>query len=124
MKQERPINLDLSTFKYPPMAIASILHRISGCMLFLLMPVMLYFLSLSLHNADSFLNLRSMFHHPFPKLLLWGFTAALLYHLLAGTRHLVMNLGWGESLAAGRASAMFVMAATAVGIILLGIWIW
>ncbi|MDI9819179.1 MULTISPECIES: succinate dehydrogenase, cytochrome b556 subunit [unclassified Legionella] len=124
MKQKRPINLDLGTMKFPPMAIASILHRLSGIVLFLLMPAMLYFLGLSLLSNESFAELQQTLSSPFHKLVLWAFGTALVYHLLAGIRHLLMDVGYGEELDAGRRSAIFVIGLTVILTILLGIWIW
>ncbi|KTD07427.1 succinate dehydrogenase, cytochrome b556 subunit [Legionella jamestowniensis] len=124
MNQKRPINLDLGTMKFPPMAIASILHRISGLVLFLLMPAMLYFLALSLQSVNSFMELQQKLAHPFHKLVLWAFSAALVYHLLAGIRHLLMDLGYGEHLKSGRRSAIFVIVLSIILTLLLGIWIW
>ncbi|WED43189.1 succinate dehydrogenase, cytochrome b556 subunit [Legionella cardiaca] len=124
MNQKRPINLDLGTMKFPPMAIASILHRISGLVLFLLMPAMLYFLGMSLYSSDSFIELQHMLRTPLHKLLLWAFSAALIYHVLAGIRHLLMDAGYGEHLHAGRRSAILVIALAVIFTLLLGIWIW
>lgn len=124
MNQKRPVNLDLATLKYPPMAIVSILHRLSGIALFLLLPLILYYLSLSLHNEQSYIDLQQLFTQPLHKLLLWIFGAALIYHMLAGIRHLIMDLGYGEGLESGRRSAIFVIAVAAILTILLGIWIW
>lgn len=124
MNQKRPVNLDLRSLKYPPMAIASILHRLSGLALFLLMPVMLYFLSLSLHSPQSFGQLQMTLERPGNKLLLWAFATALVYHLLAGIRHMLMDIGLGEELPAGRQSAVAVIALAIILAIVLGIWIW
>jgi len=124
VNQKRPVNLDLATLKYPPMAIVSILHRLSGIALFLLLPLILYYLSLSLHNEQSYIDLQQLFTQPLHKLLLWIFGAALIYHMLAGIRHLIMDLGYGEGLESGRRSAIFVIAVAAILTILLGIWIW
>ncbi|MCC5016298.1 MULTISPECIES: succinate dehydrogenase, cytochrome b556 subunit [Legionella] len=124
MNQKRPVNLDLATMKFPAMAIASILHRISGLVLFLLLPFMLYFLSMSLNSAETFSELHNLLASPFNKLLLWAFSAALVYHLLAGIRHLLMDLGWGEDVSAGRHSAIFVIVLAVILTIFLGIWIW
>ncbi|MDP1602141.1 MAG: succinate dehydrogenase, cytochrome b556 subunit [Legionella sp.] len=124
MNKKRPINLDLSTLKYPAMAIASILHRISGLVLFLLLPLMLYFLHLSLGGADAFANLQVTLASPYSKLLLWAFVAALIYHVIAGIRHLLMDLGFGEHLEEGRRSAVFVIALSIILTLLLGVWIW
>lgn len=124
MNQKRPINLDLGTMKFPPMAIASILHRISGLVLFLLMPVMLCFLAMSLHSSESFVKLTAMLASPWYKLILWAFAAALIYHLLAGIRHLIMDLGYGEEVSSGRRSAILVIVLAVILTLLLGIWIW
>lgn len=124
MNKKRPVNLDLGTLKFPAMAIASILHRISGMVLFLLLPLLLYFLYLSLDNEESYTNLQGILQSPYNKFLLWVFIAALIYHLLAGIRHLLMDVGIGEHLEEGRRSAIFVIGCSVVLTILAGIWIW
>ncbi len=124
VNQKRPVNLNLATMKYPSMAIASILHRLSGLVMFLLMPVMLYFLSQSLLSAESFDRLQTTLACPLCKLILWAFSTALIYHVLAGIRHMLMDLGLGEHLETGRRSATFVIILAIILAIFLGIWIW
>lgn len=124
MNQKRPVNLNLGTMKFPAMAIASILHRISGLILFILLPIMLYFLGLSLKSAESFSSLLAMLINPYYKIVLWVFSAALIYHLLAGVRHIIMDMGYGESVNAGRRSAIFMISLAVILTIILGIWIW
>ncbi|KTD64687.1 succinate dehydrogenase, cytochrome b556 subunit [Legionella spiritensis] len=124
MNKKRPVNLDLTTIKFPPMAIASILHRISGVVLFLLLPVIIYFLDLSLRNAGTFSNLQMLLEQFHWKLLLWVFLAALIYHVLAGIRHVLMDIGYGEHLKAGRLSALAVIILAVILTIFAGIWIW
>lgn len=124
MNKKRPVNLDLGTLKFPVMAIASILHRISGLVLFLLLPLMMWFLHHSLESEASFAQLQPLLTHPFYKLLIWAFCAALTYHLLAGVRHVLMDCGIGESLCSGRFSARLVIGSAVILTILLGIWIW
>ncbi len=121
---KRPVNLDLTSLSYPPMAIVSILHRISGLLLFIGVPVMLYFLSASLTSQAAFDALVVMLSHPFWKLLNWFFLSALLYHLLAGIRHMLMDYGWGETLTASRHSALTLIAVVIIGVVALGAWIW
>ena len=120
----RPVNLDLGSLKFPPMAIASILHRISGLVLFILLPIMMYFLSESLHSLLSFDNLQLLLSKPSIKLLLWGFSAAMIYHLLAGFRHILMDIGFGEQLATARRSAIALIALAILLTLCLGVWIW
>ena len=124
MNKKRPVNLDLGTLKFPAMAIASILHRISGLVLFLLLPLMLYFLKLSLDGAASYADLQGTLSNPFIKIVLWAFSAALIYHVLAGIRHLLMDCGVGEHLGESRKSAIFVIGCSVILTIFLGIWIW
>ncbi|WP_133128322.1 succinate dehydrogenase, cytochrome b556 subunit [Legionella nagasakiensis] len=124
MKQKRPVNLDLTSLKYPPMAIASILHRIAGIVLFLLFPMLLYLFSLSLSSSATFQHVSELLVNPYYKLMLWIFSAALTYHLLAGIRHVCMDMGFGEGLEAGRRSAIIVIVFAIILIIFLGIWIW
>ena len=123
MKHKRPINLDLGSLKYPPMAIASILHRISGVVMFLMMPIMLYFLSLSLNSAESFEHLQADFNSPYYKVALWVFSSALIYHVIAGVRHLICDLGLGEDLATAKKTSSLVIILSVIAIILLGFWI-
>lgn len=123
MNHQRPVNLDLSSLKYPPMAIVSILHRISGIVLFLLLPFMLCYLSQSLVSEDSYAALQVSFAKPFHKLMLWGFSTALMYHVIAGMRHLIMDLGFGEHLVAARRSAFLVIILSVLIAISLGVWI-
>ncbi|KTD14613.1 succinate dehydrogenase, cytochrome b556 subunit [Legionella gratiana] len=124
MNKKRPINLDLASLKYPPMAIASILHRLSGVVLFLLLPIMLFILGQSIQSEETFIHVKNLLSHPSYKILVWVFGAAMIYHLLAGIRHLLMDMGFGEHLNAGRNSAVLVIVLAAILTIFLGIWIW
>ncbi len=124
MNKKRPVNLDLGSLKFPPMAIASILHRISGVVLFLLLPVMLFIFSQSVRSGESFVETKAMLTHLPYQLALWVFGAAMIYHVLAGIRHLLMDMGFGEHLCASRRTAILVIALAVILSIFLGIWIW
>lgn len=124
MNNQRPVNLDLASLKYPATAIVSILHRITGILLFLLMPVMLYLLNSSLHSEASFIALHEQLSNPCWKLVLWVSAAAMVYHLIAGIRHLLMDLGLGESLSVARKTAVGVILLAVLSTIFLGVWIW
>lgn len=125
MNHQRPINLNLGSLKFPPMAIVSILHRISGVGLFLLLPMMLYFLKLSLASAASFEHFHMLLTTcVWYKLVILAFTAALIYHLFAGIRHLLMDMGLGESLVAARRSSFVVIGLSVLATFLLGVYLW
>lgn len=124
MDKTRPVNLNLMTIKFPITAIVSILHRASGVLIFLYLPVFMYLLQRSLSSPASFYNLRANLDGPWVSLFIWIGIVAVLYHLVAGVRHLIMDLGHGESMASARKSAMWVFIVTIILAIIMGIWIW
>ena len=126
MKDKRPENLDIKTIHFPPAAISSILHRISGALLFPGVALLLWLLDRSLNSREDFNTLKDTFGTPLFKLLLWAVLAALAYHLLAGVRHMIMDLGYLEGRESGQRTALAtivsgVLLALAIGI---GVWIW
>lgn len=124
MNSKRPVNLDISTIHFPIPAIVSILHRISGIVAFVGIAFLLYGLDLSLSSPSGFNSAADVMAHPLAKLVVWGILSALAYHLVAGIRHLVMDMGVGETLEGGRLSSKITLVVSIVLIILLGVWIW
>lgn len=124
MNSQRPVNLDLRTIKLPITAYTSILHRISGVILFLGLAVLLYGLDKSLSSPEGFAEVKECLANPLAKFVIWGLLSALLYHLVAGVRHLIMDLGVGETLEGGKLGSKVVIAISVILIVLLGVWIW
>ncbi len=124
MTKKRPVNLDIGTIKLPITAYVSILHRISGVILFFVTGILLWMLDTSLRSPEGFVAVRDFLGHPLAQFVIWGSLAALAYHLMAGIRHLIMDFGIGESMEGGRLSSKIVIAATVVLIILAGVWVW
>lgn len=124
MNRKRPVNLDLTQFHFPLPAITSIIHRVSGVILFVAMAFLLCWLDASLESEASFKDLLSMLDGFFPKLIMWGILAALLYHLVAGIKHLFMDAGIGETLEGGVKGAKIVIAVSIVLILVAGVWVW
>lgn len=124
LKQKRPVNLDLTKYRFPRMAIVSILHRITGVLIFLFLPVMLYILNQSLYSQSSFDDLHRLMQAPVVKLILWLTISASLFHLFAGIRHLLMDMGFFEELNSGRNTATLVMILSAISAVLVGVWLW
>ena len=56
--------------------------------------------------------------------MLWAIVAGLLYHLIAGIKHLVMDMGIGETLEGGVNGARLVVIVSAIAIVAAGFWIW
>ena len=119
----RPVNLKLTTIHFPVMAIVSILHRISGVILFILFPFMLFLLQKSLQNTEAFVALKISLDLWYMKCLLWSFCVAGIYHLAAGVRHILMDCGYMEQLDQAQHSAWVMISIVIICSIFLGIWL-
>ena len=85
---------------------------------------MLYALDKSLGSEEGFGQVKACLTSPLAKLVIWGILSALLYHLVAGVRHLIMDMGIGETLEGGKLGSKIVIAISVVMIVLAGVWIW
>jgi len=110
--------------RLPITAWASITHRATGVFLFAGIAVMLWTLDGSLSDPAGFNALAETLSHPVLKLVIWAVVSALIYHALAGIKHLIMDMGFGETMAAGILGVRIVWGLAAVLIVLAGIWIW
>lgn len=123
MNDKRPVNLDFTGW-FPITALVSILHRASGVALYAGTAVLLWGLDASLDSEASFTELKATLDNPIFKAILLLTLAALIYHLVAGVRHLFMDLGYGEELESGRLGAKITLALSIVLTVLAGVWIW
>ena len=107
MKSNRPINLPLSQViavnSKSPIAMASILHRVSGIVLFLLVPVMLCILQTSLSSPEGF---EGVFNNIALRFVAWIFVAGTAYHFVMGIKHLLADLGCNEEFQSGKTAAI------------------
>jgi succinate dehydrogenase / fumarate reductase, cytochrome b subunit len=101
-------------YRLPPAGIASILHRISGALLFLLLPFVLYLFDKSLTSELSFVTFKGVTSHWFAKLVLLALIWAYLLHFCAGVRHLFMDLHLGLEKASGNTSAIAIFIVSTV----------
>ena len=124
MTKTRPKHLDLAKIRMPVSAIVSILHRISGAGLFLMLPFMLYLLQASLGSPDSYVRYRAAIATPLTKLILIGLLWAFLHHLFAGIRFLALDLHYGVELQASRMSSRLVLALSLLLTAALGVLVW
>jgi len=120
----RPKHLNLMQIRLPVPGIISIMHRISGAVLFLLIPLLLWLFQTSLESVASFAEFRSVVAHPLMKLVLLGLLWGYLHHLLAGLRHLFLDLDLGTELATARLTSMIVLATGIVLTLLVGGALW
>ncbi len=124
MKKERPKHLDLRVIKQPLPAIASILHRISGAGLFLMLPFLILLFQLSLESPQSFESFRAVVAHPLAKLVLTGLLWAFLHHFCMGIRILLLDLNMGTDLKPARASTKAVLVISLALTVILGVKLW
>lgn len=122
--KQRPVFLNLAEIRQPLPAIASIMHRISGGALFLVLPFLIYLLQLSLGTPAEFETLRTVAGHPVVKLillaLLWGF----LHHFCMGLRILLIDIHKGVDLKPARASTVAVFCFSIPLALILGVKLW
>jgi succinate dehydrogenase / fumarate reductase cytochrome b subunit len=124
MAKSRPKHLNLLQIRLPVPGIVSILHRVSGVILFLMLPLMLWLLQSSLSSPEAFAGFQAFMGNPLVKLVLLGLFWGYVHHLLAGVRHLFLDLHIGSELETARASGMVVLAGGIILTLLLGVRLW
>lgn len=108
IKKKRPKNLDLTTIRLPLPGILSILHRVSGAVLFLLLPVLIWLFQLSLSSPEGFAAAKAITGNVLVKFILFGLLWLFMHHFCAGIRFLLLDLHKGVDLASARLSSKVV----------------
>lgn len=110
--RDKPVYLNPFTFSFPITAIVSFLHRVSGIILFLMIPVILWLLASVLYYPLSISYVC--------QILIWVLLSALVYHLLSGIRHLCMDSGYFESKNLARITSFLVLSISILFSLLIG----
>jgi succinate dehydrogenase / fumarate reductase cytochrome b subunit len=121
----RPKYYDLSLAHLPPPGLVSILHRISGVLLFFpALPIALYILHVSLGSEEGYARWAAFFTRPAVKviviLVMWGYA----HHFFAGVRYLLLDLHIGIDKAPARSSAIAVLVLGFLGAVAAAWCIW
>jgi succinate dehydrogenase / fumarate reductase, cytochrome b subunit len=124
MPTSRPKHLNLMEIRMPLPAFVSILHRVSGAILFLMLWLLLCLLGSSLESAQSFAVFKSWVGHPLVKIVLIGLLWAYLHHFCAGIRHLAMDMHKGLELETARATSKAVLAVSLILTAVIGGLLW
>lgn len=122
---KRPTNIGMNSlihYRFPMTAITSILHRASGVLLFIAVPFLIWIFAISLQSQQGFLQVQSYFNCDWIRFLVWVFYAALIYHLIAGIRHLFADMGLFEGKTSGKVASTIVVVLSLILIILAGVW--
>ena len=132
LTKARPVyrNIHISEiikYRLPPAGIVSILHRVSGALMFLLLPFIIWMFDKSLTSeisydefTSAFLAGLGIFPAWFVKLVVLGLVWAYLLHFIAGVRHLWMDMFHAVSKEQGRSSAIFTLVSSLLLTVVLG----
>ena len=125
MNKQRPIHLNLLQIRLPISGIVSLLHRFSGALLFLLLPLILWVFQTSLSTESAFNSLiNTVKYNPVLKLVITLTTWAFLHHFMAGIRFLLLDVDCGVELRQSRLSAKWVMFMSIVLTVAIAGWLW
>ena len=121
----RPVYLNLLAIRQPIPAVVSILHRLSGALLFLVgIPLLLWGVQQSLLSPEAYAALQASIAHPIAKLLLLGLVWAYLHHFCAGVRYLLLDLHIGTELTPSRQSSYAVLIVSLALTAIIGARLW
>ena len=126
MHPDRPVNLPLPRLAaaMPVTAVASILHRVTGIVLFAGTLFLCYLLDLALTDEAGFARAAAIVDAAPGALAAWAILTSLAYHVVAGVKHLLLDFHIGDSLRAGQIGAWLTLALAAVAAVGLAIWLW
>lgn len=122
--KNRPVFLDLPSIRLPIPGIVSILHRISGVLLFISLPVLLCLFAGTLSSDEAYQSYRSLVANPLVKLGLIVLLWAYMHHALAGIRFLLLDAHKGLELQTARLTAKIVFVSALVLTLILGVVLW
>jgi succinate dehydrogenase / fumarate reductase cytochrome b subunit len=119
--KKRPVYLNLFQIRLPVTGVVSILHRVSGVLLVLAIPFLLYGLQRSLTDPGAFDALRSAASAPIGCALAFGLLWLLAQHFWSGMRHLLLDLDVGIDRAAARRGSWLVFVAAIATVLI--VWV-
>lgn len=124
LNSKRPVNLNVLGW-FPLSAMASITHRITGILLLAGVGVIIYLADLAFTSAEGFASAKALVGAGgIFTFLLWATLVALVCHLLAGIKHILLDFHIGDSVAAAHGLSIAVIVLTAIDAVLLGAWLW
>lgn len=112
--RERPLSPHLQVYRWPLSMALSILHRASGVALAVGSIVLVWWLMAVAAGGDHYQRFVDCLSSPLGKLALFGWTLAMMFHLLNGVRHLLWDSGWGFELGRAQKTGWVVVIGTFV----------
>jgi succinate dehydrogenase / fumarate reductase cytochrome b subunit len=121
----RPKYYDLNLAHLPPPGLVSILHRVSGALLFFpILPILLYVLHVTLGSEEGFTRWHEFFSRPVVKLIVIGAAWLYAHHFFAGIRYLLLDMHIGIEKEPSRTSAVTVLVLGVIAALFVGWRIW
>lgn len=120
----RPKHLNLLLIQLPLPGFVSILHRVSGALLFIALPLLLWLLQQSLRSIETFTRASEWLQYGLVKLALVGLLWGFLHHLCAGIRYLLIDAHLISGLAQARASSWLVLIGSLSLTLIFGVMLW
>jgi succinate dehydrogenase / fumarate reductase cytochrome b subunit len=117
-RQSRPVYLNLLEFRFPATAITSLLHRISGVLLFLALPLLIYGLEHSLQGGEGMVQLQQLGQWLPVRLAVAVMAWALFHHWLAGWRFLFIDVDAGVEITRARLTARLLNGVSLTGLVM------
>ncbi|MBK1619146.1 succinate dehydrogenase, cytochrome b556 subunit [Lamprobacter modestohalophilus] len=105
MVKSRPVFLELWRIRLPIPGVVSILHRVSGLLMVLAIPVFAAVFAQALSGSAGFASVEALADSALGQLVLLLLGWSLLHHLFAGIRYLALDLGWGLDRPSARKTA-------------------
>ncbi len=125
MKDNRPVNLDLTTVSFPITAIVSIMHRICGVISWIGLGFYLVVLCFALGSFEDFSAVKDAIASNFlVQFIVWGVLTAFAVYCLATAKHIIQDFGFCEDFAGGKMISWVVIALGALLSVLAGVTIW
>ncbi|MDD3353607.1 succinate dehydrogenase, cytochrome b556 subunit [Zoogloea sp.] len=124
LKKQRPKHLALNEIRLPLPGKVSILHRVSGAGLFLMLPVLLALFGNSVGSPESFAVFKGVIDNIFVKLILMGLVWAYLHHFCAGIRFLLLDVhvGVDKQSAVGSARLVLIVSLVLTALLVAKLW--
>jgi succinate dehydrogenase / fumarate reductase cytochrome b subunit len=125
MTKQRPTNLAINTMRLPITAYASILHRVSGVIIWVAMLLLLPTLFFVKQSESNFELVRQLVENNFfAQFVVWGMLTALAYYCMGTIKHIVQEFGYFEDFAGGIFVSRLAIVLALVISVLIGYGVW
>lgn len=108
-EDDRPLSPHLQIYRPQITSLLSVTHRGTGVVLAMAAVLLTYWLASAAYGPESFERAQALMESWFGRLVMFGFTFSLFYHLLNGIRHLGWDIGWGFELVTLRITGVLVL---------------